>query len=262
MGAFLRDATGQAFNTRDAIARIARASSVPVYVIQDHAVGIGSVGGDVVDYEAHGRTGARLALRVLSGERPDPTDAGTTRPIVDWREIQRWGLDERRLPPDSVVLFREPSVWERHRGLIVGAAALLLLQSALIAALLVHRALRRRVRRALAERLRFETLLSDLSAMFAAGPATEVDQQIDTGLRRIVEDLGADRATLGALSTVVGRRPGDPLLDTGRRDAAPAEPIRGVAVPWIVSQLRRGQVVAARTPRRISRPRRRRTGSA
>jgi PAS domain S-box-containing protein len=243
MGAFLRDATGQIFNTRDAIARIARASSVPVYVIQDHAVGIGSVGGDVVDYEAHGRTGAQLALRVLSGERPDPTDAGTTRTIVDWREIQRRGLDGRRLPPDSVVLFREPSVWERHRWLMVGVAALLLLQSALIAALLVHRALRRRVRRALAERLRFETLLSNLSAMFAAGSTTEVDQQIDTGLRRIVEDLGADRATLGALSTS-----SDVVLATHswtREGVMPlSRAIRGVAVPWIVSQLRQGQVVA------------------
>ena len=103
-------------------------------------MGAGSVGGHVVSFEAHGRTGARLALRVLSGERPDPTDAGTTVPMVDWRELERWGLDERRLPSGSVVLFREPSVWERHRWLIVGAAALLLLQSALIAALLVHRA--------------------------------------------------------------------------------------------------------------------------
>src|SRR6185503_7817992 len=177
--------------------------------------------------------------------RPDPTDAGTTRTIVDWREIQRRNLDGRRLPPDSVVLFREPSVWERHRWLMVGVAALLLLQSALIATLLVHRVQRRRVRRALAERLRFETLLSDLSAMFAAGPVTDVDQQIGIGLRRIVEDLGADRATVGTLSTS-----SELVLATHswtREGVTPLrESIRGVAVPWIVSQVRRGQVVALR----------------
>jgi PAS domain S-box-containing protein len=79
--------------------------------------------------------------------------------------------------------------------------------------------------------------------MFAAGPATEVDQQIDTGLRRIVEDLGADRATLGALSTS-----SDLVLATHswtREGVMPlARAIRGVAVPWIVSQLRQGKVVA------------------
>ena len=126
VGAFLRDATGQNFNTRDAIARIARASRVPVYVLQDHAVGTGSVGGHVVSFEAHGRIGARLALRVLSGERPDPTDVGTTMAMVDWRELHRWGLDERRLPAGSVVLFQEPSVWERHRWPILAAVALAL----------------------------------------------------------------------------------------------------------------------------------------
>ena len=241
-GAFLRDAAGQSFNTRDAIARIARASRVPVYVLQDHSVGTGSVGGHVVSFEAHGRMGARLALRVLSGERPDPTDVGTTMPMADWRALHHWGLDESRLPSHSVVLFQEPSVWERHRWLIAGASALLLLQSALIAALLVHRALRRRVRRALAERLRFETLLSDLSVMFATGPASEVDGQIETGLRRLVEDLGADRATLGALS------PSSDLVRathswTGEGVAPLRRVIRGNAAPWIVSQLRQGHIV-------------------
>ena len=242
VGAFQRDATGQNFNTRDAIARIARASRVPVYVLQDHSVGAGSVGGRVVSFEAHGRTGARLALRVLSGERPDPTDLGTTTVMVDWRELNHRGLDERRLPSGSVVLFREPSVWERHRWLIVGAAVLLLLQSALIAALLVHRAVRRRVQRALAERLRFETLLSDLSAMFATGPVAEVDRQIETGLRRLVEDLGADRTTVGALSAS-----SDQVRATHswtREGVAPLrQVIRGNATPWIVSQLRQGHVV-------------------
>ena len=109
----------------------------------------------------------------------------------------------------------------------------------------MHRVQRRRVRHALAERLRFETLLSDLSAMFAAGPVTEVDQQIGTGLRRIVEDLGADRATVGTVSTS-----SDIVLATHswtREGVTPLrEAIRGVAVPWIVSQVRQGQVVALR----------------
>ena len=154
--------------------------------------------------------------------------------MVDWRELERWGLDERRLPAGSVVLFREPSVWERHRWPILAAVALLLLQSALIAALLVHRALRRRVQRGIAERLRFETLLSDLSATFATGPVAEVDRQIETGLRRLVEDLGADRATVGALSAA-----SDQVRATHswtREGVAPLrQVIRGNATPWIVA---------------------------
>ncbi len=101
---------------------------------------------------------------------------------------------------------------------------------------------RRQTRDALAERLRFETLLSDLSAMFATGPVAEVDRQIETGLRRLVEDLGADRATVGALSTS-----SDQVRATHswtREGVAPLrQAIRGNAAPWIVSQLRQGHVV-------------------
>src|SRR5262249_38390185 len=121
VGAFQRDATGQNFATRDAISRIAAASPVPVYVLQDRSVGIGSVGGRVVSFESHGRMAAELALRVLRGERPGPIDTGTIVPMVDARQLARWGLDERRLPTGSVVLFQEPPLWKRYRWWILGA---------------------------------------------------------------------------------------------------------------------------------------------
>jgi PAS domain S-box-containing protein len=241
VGAFQRDATGQDFATRDVVAQIAGVSKVPVYVLQDHAVGGGSVGGHVVSFEAHGRMAADLALRVARGERPPPTDAGTTVSMVDWRQLRRWGLDARRLPPGTVVLFRELSAWERYRWWIVGGVTLLLLQSALIAALLVHRAWRRRAQRALAERLRFETLLSDLSASLAAGPTAEADTLIEGGLRRIVEDLDVDRATVAALQAAGEVRVTHSFTREGVTSLRAM--LRGNAAPWIVSELRQGRIV-------------------
>src|SRR5262245_60760546 len=46
------------------------------------------------------------------------------------------------------------------------------------------------------ERLRFETLLADLSATFVNLPPGEVDTQIDSALGRLVEFLGVDRCGL------------------------------------------------------------------
>jgi signal transduction histidine kinase len=48
--------------------------------------------------------------------------------------------------------------------------------------------------------LRFETLLANLSATFVNVPATEVDSQIESGLKQIVEFLDLDRSGLGELS--------------------------------------------------------------
>jgi DNA-binding CsgD family transcriptional regulator len=46
---------------------------------------------------------------------------------------------------------------------------------------------------------RFETFLADLSAAFLSVPADQVDSQIVTGLRQIVEFLGIDRSGFGEL---------------------------------------------------------------
>src|SRR5262249_25669058 len=50
------------------------------------------------------------------------------------------------------------------------------------------------------DRLRFETLLADLSATFVKVPASQVDSQIESALRRLVEFLEVD---WGALAEVL-----------------------------------------------------------
>jgi len=49
----------------------------------------------------------------------------------------------------------------------------------------------------LEERIRFETLLADLSARFVGLPAEALDREIEEAQRRICETVGLDRSTLG-----------------------------------------------------------------
>src|SRR5204862_1812645 len=52
-------------------------------------------------------------------------------------------FSESRLPPGSVVLFRQPTTWERYRWQILSVLAILATQAVLIFALLVQRRRRR-----------------------------------------------------------------------------------------------------------------------
>jgi C4-dicarboxylate-specific signal transduction histidine kinase len=70
---------------------------------------------------------------------------------VDWRELQRWGVSERSLPPGTVVRFRQPSFWESYKWRIIAVIALCAIQALLIAILLVER---RKRQRAIMERER------------------------------------------------------------------------------------------------------------
>jgi hypothetical protein len=248
LGVFFRDATGRDFSTPEAVTRIAAAASVPVYALTEASVGTGIVGGHVSSFEAHGRVGAELVLQMLAGERPPPTNLGTSVPIFDARQIERWGLDLRRLPAGAVVRFREPSLWERHRVIVLSALGALLLQGGLIGGLLVQRAQRRRAQQSLAERLRFETLLSNLAARFAASVPAETEAAIQRGLQLVGEGLGVDWATLRTLDE---RSDEARLAQSWTRDGVPARPavIRAIQGPWLAARLRQGDVVhLARLP--------------
>ena len=82
-----------------------------------------------------------VALRILGGEKP----ATITTPVLqygpakyDWRQLQRWGTSESRLPPGSEIQFREATTWEKFRREIVLGAAILLIQAVLISWLLLE----------------------------------------------------------------------------------------------------------------------------
>ena len=62
-------------------------------------------------------------------------------------------------------------------------------------------------------RLRFETLISDLSSRFINLPAGEVDREIEDALRRVCELLGLDLAVLWQWSArTAGRHRAHPRL--------------------------------------------------
>jgi len=142
-----QDAAGKTFTPRLALETFAPASRVPIYSCYDTYIGHGIVGGSMVTFEQIGRKAAQLGIRILAGEDPQAAtrlESHQAVPMVDWRELQRWGISENRLPPGTIVAFRQLSFWESYRWYIVAVGAALAAQSALIIALLSQRARRRR----------------------------------------------------------------------------------------------------------------------
>ena len=148
------DGTGKLFVPRDLTAQISEAASAPVYGVYEPYVGRGVVGGYVESFEAIGREAARLAVHVLAGAQPEslpPGRAATQTFMVDWRQLRRWRLDETALPPGTIVRFEELSSWEQYRREILAVIAVVVLQSAFIAALLLQAHRRRLAEESLRE---------------------------------------------------------------------------------------------------------------
>jgi signal transduction histidine kinase len=115
---FFKDAQGRAFlNAAEALPLVTAASSAPVFGISSTYLGHGIVGGFVVSYEEQSKIAYRDVLEILGGKSPQdiPVIYGPSVYLFDWGELQRWNLDQSKLPPGSTILFRQPTLWERHK---------------------------------------------------------------------------------------------------------------------------------------------------
>lgn len=122
------------------------ASRFPTYCIHNYCVDHGAIGGSYPNSIEQGVKGGEVAARVLSGERPEkiPVVHGSIAHVeVDWRQLRHWNIPESALPPESVVLYRQPTLWEHYQKYMVAASALIVAQALLIAGLLWQRARKR-----------------------------------------------------------------------------------------------------------------------
>jgi signal transduction histidine kinase len=72
------------------------------------------------------------------------TLANFSKPVFDWWQLRRWDIDVSRLPPNSELRFRPPTLWEQYRWLVTAVLFALLVQAAMISWLLIERHRRRR----------------------------------------------------------------------------------------------------------------------
>jgi len=244
------DARGQSYVPHEVAERISATANAPVYAFMDQYLGRGVVGGHLYSIDAHGEEAARLALRILAGTRPSdipPVERAASIDLFDWRQVKRWGIDEARLPPGSVVRFRDVSPWERYRTTIVATAGVVILQSALIVALLLERRVRRRAQSALLEsQARSEIAGVSLGVGFWSWDPDRDRVWISEQCARL---LGFERRSYPPLSSFLDAvRPHtgaslDDAFEGAMRDGAPFDGEWAVATPkggtrWIAGAIR------------------------
>jgi signal transduction histidine kinase len=77
----------------------------------------------------------------MAGESPGDipfASQGTYAYVYDWRELKRWGVSEKALPPGSIVKFKPLSVWEEYWWVILGGIFFMVVEAFLIIGLFVN----------------------------------------------------------------------------------------------------------------------------
>lgn len=141
-----KDRAGRNFIPREAIGQIAATASAPVYGPYQTYIDYGVVGGNTVTFDTLGRTVGSLVIDVIAGKQVADANAPQTH-IVDARQLRRWGLAGKDLPPGTIEMYKERGFWEEHWLAATAMLAVLSLQAGVISILLVERSRRREAER-------------------------------------------------------------------------------------------------------------------
>ncbi len=187
-GLMLVDAAGVPHEQATAADRLRAVANAPIFGWSNDLLGHGIVGGRLISLAQLGRNAAGAAERILEGDRPEDVrlpvlEAGPA--LYDWRELQRWSIDARRLPPGSRILLRPPSFFSEYRWPILASLGIIGIQALAIAGLL---ALRRRQQQAEGEALRLRGELAhagrvSVMGQLASSLAHELNQPLGAILR-------------------------------------------------------------------------------
>jgi PAS domain S-box-containing protein len=145
----------------------------------------GCIGGVYPEWEKDAQSAGELVARLLSGERPENipvVHSSNLRVRVDSRALRRWNISETALPPGSIVLYREPTIWERDRRYLIAGIGVIAIQALLIIGLLWQRARRRKAQAVLREsekrfRVMADTTPSLIWMCDAEGKVTYLNEQ-------------------------------------------------------------------------------------
>jgi signal transduction histidine kinase len=160
----IADVTGKTHSPRDVAERLSQASTAPIFGLYDTLMGSGIVGGSLASFEQTGSQAGRLALNILASPHglesaPAVLDVPPMS-MFDGRRLKHWNLSVRAVPPGSVVLNREYTLWD-FRLYVLAALGFIVAGGILIGVLLTQR---REKKRAEAARLASEALSSGILA--------------------------------------------------------------------------------------------------
>ncbi|WFU18512.1 ABC transporter substrate binding protein [Bradyrhizobium sp. CB3481] len=138
------DGAGTYYPAATAMRLISEKANRPIVVGAEPLLAAGAIGGYGLIAREIGVETGKLALRILNGEQAGDISPVTreSKPLFNWKQMQRWNVSESSLPEGSEIRFRDPTFLERYRWQSMAIASAILIQAALIIFLLHERHLR------------------------------------------------------------------------------------------------------------------------
>jgi PAS domain S-box-containing protein len=143
---FFRDPNERTFSARESMEFILAATERPVYTVWDFYMTPGAVGGKLLSGRTQGENAARLAGKILLGEKAGSLSVieSPTSYLFDYTALRKFGISEERLPKGAQVTGKPDTIYSRYKRFLRIGAVLFTVQIGIIALLWWNIARRRR----------------------------------------------------------------------------------------------------------------------
>ena len=195
------DAAGGVHEGNAALSQLHAVANAPIFSYDESFFGQGIVGGPLLLVADSTRQAVAVAARILDGESPGNIKIAPVEfagPVFDWRQMQRWGISESRLPIGSRIFFRDPPLWAKYWWQLALIASVILTEAGLIVSLLYERR-----RRLVAEAVSYRrmTELAHLNRVATAGElSASIAHEVKQPLAAMVAQSSAALRWLGQKS--------------------------------------------------------------
>lgn len=133
------DITGKSFVPRDLVKTLVSISNAPVLSMFSTQIDTGVVGGSMIDMELFGEMIGN-AMVALESDKPLIIAPASSfiRPMFNWTQIKRWGVNPDRLPAESIFINRPLTLWGQYKSTVVTAMSLIVILSTMTVALIIQ----------------------------------------------------------------------------------------------------------------------------
>lgn len=133
------DADGMVFQGEYGRDRINKALNVPIYTVATSRTETGVAGGMMVFPAGQADATIDVLEKVLEGVAADsmePVINLKSKPVIEYSEMQRWNVPEKRWPLDAEVRNRPRTLWTEYRGYVISAVLIVVFQGIAVVSLL------------------------------------------------------------------------------------------------------------------------------
>lgn len=133
---FFTDRLNHSFIPAEVVTEVCKISKVPVFATLEYYIGLGIVGGALLETESFGKQAGSIALDYLNGEifltEHITTFDSPIHNIVDWETLNRFQSSKENIPENCIIVGKPPTLWEQYRQLVITVIIIFIILSTFI----------------------------------------------------------------------------------------------------------------------------------